>query len=502
MLLRGLMSAILGVGLLAGTATAYDYTDNQPWSQMPPANLRPVQVPLFVSIGFDDNRSSEGMNWIVNYMRNLQNPTGTNATTFDGAPARVSFYYTGDYITGNAREPIAVKKAWRDAWLDGHEAGNHTMNHPDGGPDGEKFTEAQWEAEIMEAQSWLTKPFDPNEVFPDDTKGPGFPVTALKGFRTPYLDYNNNLFPVLKRNGFVYDTSIEEGWDSQFNGTNNPWPYTLDNGTPTVRVNRPPVGSYPGLWQLPANVFQLPEGGKMVGFDTNMWVGKNMRKADVLAILKHNLHLRLQGNRSPLLYGAHSGIYTIDYDSGGRASNFRERQEAIEEFLQYALNLEVNGKKVVRVVPFEKIIDWMRNPQPVIDGHVVTVESKGAGPVYQPGTIYYGGDQVYYNGQPWEAKWYASTAPGELPADQDPWKLLTWEQATKLEIMGSVTPKGDTYGDVLIEKNTSKTFVFTPTAGNKVVKVVVNGQDLGPITEYTFSNMTGNETLMVEFGPQ
>ncbi|MEC4088771.1 MULTISPECIES: hypothetical protein [Pseudoalteromonas] len=480
----------------------YDYSDNQPWSQMPPAALRPVQVPLFVSIGFDDNGSKEGMDWITGYTRHLQNAQGSNnAATYDGAPVRFSFFNTAAYIHSSANDPVGIKRAWRNAWLDGHEIGNHTWSHHDGGPDTGNFSEQMWEEEILVTRTWLNKPFDPNEQddAPNDNAGPGIPISDMTGFRTPYLNHNNALFTALKANQFVYDTSIEEGWGQQYNGTNNPWPYTLNQGTPTKRVGKPDVGHFAGLWQLPSNVFEKPQGGKMVGFDTNMWVGGAMSKQEVLAILKHNLHLRLQGNRAPLMFGAHADIYASAYDNGDRATLFRERQEAIEEFIQYALSLKVNGQPVVRIVPFKDIVEWMRHPAPLNDGKVVTVQSVGASPTYSAGTIYYKGDQVYHNGQYFEAKWYASSAPGTQEPDYDPWKLITRAQATKVKHLGEVSPHGDTYGDVLIAPNEGKTFYFTPATGAHISKVIINGVDIGPVSEYTFRALSANQTLRVEF---
>ncbi|ESP91999.1 polysaccharide deacetylase family protein [Pseudoalteromonas luteoviolacea] len=480
----------------------YDYSDNQPWSQMPPAQLRPVQVPLFISIGFDDNGSKAGMDWIVNLTRQLQNDNGSNnAATFDGAPVRFTFFNTPSYIEAAANDAVGVKHAWRNAWLDGHEIGNHTWSHKDGGPDTGNFSEAQWAQELGITQTWLSKPYDATEIMhgANDAAGPGIPVSEIIGFRTPYLNHNNALFSALIKGNFVYDTSVEEGWGSQYNGTNNPWPYTMNNGTPTTRVGKPDVGNFPGLWQLPSNVFEKPQGGKMVAFDTNMWVGSAMSKNDVLAILKHNLHLRLEGNRSPLLYGAHANIYAPEYDTGGRATTYLERQQAIEEFIQYALSLKVNGQPVVRIVPFKDIVEWMRNPTPLTDGKVVTVKSIGASPTYAPGSIYQKGDQVYHDGKYYEAKWYADSIPGALSPDYDPWKLITREQATKVSHLGSVTPTGDTFGDILIAPNKDQTFFFNAAAGAQVKSVTLNGVNLGSLEQYTFSNLTANQTLTVEF---
>ncbi|WP_155732945.1 polysaccharide deacetylase family protein [Pseudoalteromonas luteoviolacea] len=483
-------------------STSYDYSDNQPWSQMPPAQLRPVQVPLFISIGFDDNGSKEGMDWIINFTKQLENAnTANNAATFDGSPVRFSFYNTPSYIESIANDPVGIKHAWRQAWLDGHEVGNHTWSHRDGGPDTNNFSEQEWTEELNITQTWLSKPFDPYELNSgaNDAAGPGIPVGEIIGFRTPYLNHNNALFSALVKGNFVYDTSIEEGWGNQYNGTNNPWPYTMNNGTPTKRVGKPDVGNFPGLWQLPSNVFEKPFGGKMVAFDTNMWVGSAMSKDEVLAILKHNLHLRLEGNRSPLLYGAHANIYASEYDKGGRATTYIERQQAIEEFIQYALSLKVNGQPVVRIVPFKDIVEWMRNPKPLTDGKVVTVQSIGASPTFIQGSIYRKGDQVYHDGKYFEAKWYADTAPGALAVDYDPWKLITKEQATKVMHLGSVTPNGDTYGDVLVSPSNGQTFFFEAAANARVKSVTLNGVNIGALTEYTFKDLTSNQTLTVEF---
>ncbi|MCF6442859.1 hypothetical protein L1077_25890 [Pseudoalteromonas luteoviolacea] len=490
---------------LQSQSNQYDYSDNQPWSQMPPANLRPVQVPLFISIGFDDNGSKEGMDWISNYTRHLQNDIGANnPATFDGAPVRFTFFHTPSYIVKEAGDEVGIKHAWRDAYVDGHEVGNHTFSHRDGGPDTGNFSEQEWTNELSITQTWLSKPYDPSEVTngANNAAGPGVPASEIIGFRTPYLNHNNALFSALVKGNFVYDTSIEEGWDSQFNGTNNAWPYTLNNGTPTKRVGKPDVGNYPGLWQLPSNVFEKPEGGKMVGFDTNMWVSTNMSKNAVLEMLKHNLHLRLEGNRSPLLYGAHAHIYAPAYDQGDRATTYLERQQAIEEFIQYALSIKVNGQPVVRIVPFKDIIEWMRNPTPLTDGKVVTVRSIGASPTYIQGNIYQRGDQVYHEGKYYEAKWYADSMPGSQSPDYDPWKLITRDQATKVSHLGSVTPVGDIYGDTLIAPDKAQTFFFNAAPGAQVKSVTLNGVNLGAVDQYTFSNLTANQTLTVEFSKQ
>ena len=80
---------------------------------------------------------------------------------------------------------------------------------------------------------------------------------------------------------------------------------------------------------------------------------------EVVATLKYTLDLRLEGNRAPFMFGAHSDTYSSEGESTPGAT-LEERQEAIEEFIQYALE-----KPEVRIVPIRDILSWMRDPKPL-----------------------------------------------------------------------------------------------------------------------------------------
>src|SRR5437879_4621128 len=69
------------------------------WSRSPPGGLQAWQVPQFVAVTFDDNFTSGlndvkgGMTWATTFMKPLVNPPGkAQASTYDGAPLRTSFY--------------------------------------------------------------------------------------------------------------------------------------------------------------------------------------------------------------------------------------------------------------------------------------------------------------------------------------------------------------------------------------------------------------------------
>jgi peptidoglycan/xylan/chitin deacetylase (PgdA/CDA1 family) len=272
---------------------------------------------------------------------------------------RVSFYSNTTYISdGFVEDPVLVKKSWRTALTDGHEIGNHTHHHPDGGG----FSVSQWTTEMNDNNDWLTRPFVANEPAFSVGSGIGASLGAIEGFRTPYLNYNNNTMTALRNIGFTYDISIEEGWQLSDDGINFNWPYTLDSGSPGGAAVGKPVGNHSGLWELGAAPFVIPPAlrddlglTKITGLDYNLFVSANLTKAQALAILKYTLDQRLASNRAPLFVGGHTAIYTSDVSLPNTTP--QQRREVIEEFVSYALS-----KSQVRIVTGKNVITWMRNP--------------------------------------------------------------------------------------------------------------------------------------------
>jgi Polysaccharide deacetylase len=333
--------------------------DNVAASQKPPGGLAANQVPMFVSIGFDDNQSAGGMNGLTGMFRELVNPKGSGqAETFDGAPVRATFYMTSTYGSNGS-----VLASWQTAFKDGHEIGDHTVTHPHG----LHSSESQWQSQIKGCFDFLTSKVK-------------VPAAEVIGFRAPFLEYNAATFTVLSSLGFHYDCSIEDGYQPEMDGTNYMWPYTLDNGSPGYEIilmdpdlQYAPIGKYPGLWEMPDHPVIVPpdeecakygvpsglrakikarvdyfgiEDGKMTGLDFNMWDEFKMSEAEFLATLKYTLDLRLKGNRAPFMFGGHS----VYYGGGGKLS-------VLTEFVKYAIS-----KPEVRFVPLSKILDWVRNP--------------------------------------------------------------------------------------------------------------------------------------------
>ena len=81
------------------------------------------------------------MDWFVNtLLAGKRNPLGSgNPRTYDGAPARMTFYVMGKL----ERDGTDIRDALRNAYLRGHEIGNHGYWDSDYG-----LTAAAWRESI------------------------------------------------------------------------------------------------------------------------------------------------------------------------------------------------------------------------------------------------------------------------------------------------------------------------------------------------------------------
>jgi peptidoglycan/xylan/chitin deacetylase (PgdA/CDA1 family) len=349
--------------------------DNVPPSANPPGGLKPEQVPMFISFGFDDNTFGDGVTWVATEFAKRKNPAGTGrAETYDGTSVRATFYDTSQYV--------AAASAWKAAYMNGHELGNHTVSHMDG----RGFSEAQWDTEIKGCIDFHTGAMVGQKR--DD----------IWGFRTPQLRYNEATFTIVDKYKFWYDCSIEEGVQTDQDATNFLWPYTLDSGSPGNVAHPNPMVARPktwpkGLWEMPAYKVVMPpdadaakygvpaglrakmkalhpEGigineAKITGLDYNLWApaaagAYNFTKAEFVATLKYSLDQRLKGNRAPFLMGMHSFYYSSQYTEP-TSTPLAERRAAVAEFLDWALAAHPD----VRIVTTKAVLDWIRNPVPL-----------------------------------------------------------------------------------------------------------------------------------------
>lgn len=391
--------ALAGLALCAACRGA---SGSRSFDGRPPAGLAAARTPQFVCVASDDNGYSGlpgsphdgGLHYLTELFASLRNPAGAgDARTFDGASPHYTFFVNTRYILpdvpnphaggyGVGDDPVLVKRAWREAVEHGHEIGVHTHSHPHG----RTFTVAQWEAEMKRSVEILTRPWNPEETpeRPDPASGIGVPRAALVGFRAPYIEPSDSGMAAAVQMGLVYDSSIEEGPGLGPHRGGFVWPYTLDAGIP---ANRPPIGSHPGLWEIPLgnyiappdadcarygvpaglraalktrqDYFQ-PENGEITGMDWNLWNEYAMTPAEFLATLEYTLDCHLGANRSPVTVGLHSELYTIKADGKPNPAVIIARRAAVEAFLAYAL-----AKPEVRLADHRELLEWMLAPAPL-----------------------------------------------------------------------------------------------------------------------------------------
>jgi LysM repeat protein/peptidoglycan/xylan/chitin deacetylase (PgdA/CDA1 family) len=187
----------------------------------------------------------------------------------------------------------------------------------------------------------------------------GIPLEDMRGFRSPYLVNNEPVRQVLAKNGFLYDSSINEfvGEDSPATKTfgQRLWPYTMDNGIGQLCNWTYPDGQcfsterYPGMWEVP--MWDLPftnDPAKTEESAYTMDYGAGFG-GDVFTTLSTNFDAAYNGNRAPFPLFVHAPWF------GKPASN---TANAIK-FMQYALS-----KPNVYFVTIQQLLAWMANPVP------------------------------------------------------------------------------------------------------------------------------------------
>ncbi|MBN1980486.1 MAG: polysaccharide deacetylase family protein, partial [Chitinivibrionales bacterium] len=293
-------------------------------------------------------------------------------STYDASKALCTFYTT----SSNLGQTSALHK---EAYADGHEIGNHTQDHVTAF----STDEGTWKSQMSKCNSELS--------------AAGISASTIVGFRTPFLQYSNATFRAMKSIGFVYDCSVEEGFQPDQTGGTFFWPYTLDQGSPGNKLfvewemaGYEVLASYPGLWEMPCYVIVVPPDeecekyglqkglrerihnkidyfevatGKITGLDYNLLYEAGLSGQEMGKVMCYTLDIHYNGNRSPFNFGAHSNYY-------GES----DRISGLKYFLDYALQ-----KPDVRVVPAIKVVEWMRNPT-ALDPNKTQIEVKKSSP--------------------------------------------------------------------------------------------------------------------------
>ncbi|MGA5560338.1 hypothetical protein ACPCUV_04025 [Streptomyces platensis] len=327
------------------------YTGKQPNQQPAPEKLEPGQkppqfvvfswdgagdvdnglFPRFRKIAKDHNASMtfflSGLYLLPESKRRMyrppNNPVGASAIEF----------LTDDHIK-------STLKSLRAAWLEGHEIGTHFNGHfceSSGKGSVEFWTPAQWDDEIEQAMSFVTK-WKTNTGFTDVEPLPFDYSKELVGGRTPCLLGQENLLPTARKRGWRYDASSKGGLQI--------WPARKQ-----------------GVWDLPLQ--QVPfRSFETLSMDYNFMFNqsKNSTKAppanypgwrkQVTDAYIAGFKRAYETNRAPFFIGNHfeqwnGGIY----------------MDAVEEAIKHIAG---GQHKDVRLVSFRQLCDWLDAQDPKV----------------------------------------------------------------------------------------------------------------------------------------
>ncbi|MFF2809583.1 hypothetical protein ACFVT2_20870 [Streptomyces sp. NPDC058000] len=229
----------------------------------------------------------------------------------------------------------------RAAWLEGHEIGTHFNGHFCGTSSGSvaHWTPAQWDDEIEQAMSFVTK-WRTNTGFTDLDPLPFDYSKELVGGRTPCLLGQDNLLPTARKRGWRYDASSPGGLQV--------WPDKKQ-----------------GVWNFPLQQMPFPgHSFEVLSMDYNILANqsKNSTKAppaNYPGWRKQATEAYISGfrrayetNRAPFFIGNHferwnGGIY----------------MDAVEEALKHIAD---DRLKDVRLVSFRQLCDWLDAQDPQV----------------------------------------------------------------------------------------------------------------------------------------
>jgi hypothetical protein len=231
------------------------------------------------------------------------------------------------------------------AFAEGHEIASHANSHFDGS----RWTKEQWDYEFGMFNQMIFNFMSMNSLRPTRSFPNGwlFKVQDVTGFRAPLLGYNNELWPVMKKYGYRYDTSLQSAPDY--------WPEKHAGGH----------------WNFPlARLTIAGTGKRTLSMDYNFYVADSNAKPDPANAKRYEeqmyqTYLRYfqnnyNGNRAPIHIGHHFSLW-----NGGAYWT------AMQRFAR-----QVCGLPEVRCATYAELADFMDSK----DAATVSAYRRGAFP--------------------------------------------------------------------------------------------------------------------------
>ncbi|KAH9461567.1 hypothetical protein Pst134EA_017866 [Puccinia striiformis f. sp. tritici] len=288
-------------------------------STSPPGGLNPKDVPQFIIFTADDAVQSYTINSVNQFLAQRKNPNGC-------AP-KMTYFVSLNYTN------YSMVTDW---YVAGNEIADHTMTHVGSAPVNE---------------------IDGNIIALNSLSG--IPISAIQGFRAPYLNFTVDTMKHLKDAGFTYDSSTSSSSPANISNTDAYWPYTLDSGFANDCLNVPDLCQgkvkLPGMWEIPMyGIFDERQSSGVHLMDP--WLD-DPDPNKVLEWMKSTFLSHYDGNRQPF------GLYThpIHLATGYPGVPDPKAQiNMVNQFLDWAQQMQG-----VWIISNAQLLEWAKNPVPM-----------------------------------------------------------------------------------------------------------------------------------------
>ncbi|KAH9518901.1 hypothetical protein Btru_008606 [Bulinus truncatus] len=287
-------------------------------------SLSLYDTPMFVVVTFDDGI------YIDSYQHQLRPFFVDNDYSLfnpDGCRLKSTFFVSMD----NTVTPKVT-----DLWKAGNEISGHTADH--GLPSGLNDTDYNATVEAIDGM---------RRILVEETYDSNF-VNSIIGFRAPYLRVaHETQYKVLRDLGFIYDTSLVS--KSLFRDGTPLWPYTLDYKYKRCDHKFCPQDSYPGMWEVPLNVWVGDDQDycSMLDYCT---VGHNSSTASAKQWFEYflrNFELSYL-TKTPLSFYTHAHLFDVHPNS-------------FQGFIQWLQHITKHYKDAW-FVTVQQLLHWMKHP--------------------------------------------------------------------------------------------------------------------------------------------
>ncbi|KDR85820.1 hypothetical protein GALMADRAFT_132466 [Galerina marginata CBS 339.88] len=294
-------------------------------SASPPGGLQPSEVPQFIVYTADDAVQSYTLDSVNQFLAQRKNPNGCSI--------KMTYFTSLNYTN------YTLVTDW---YVAGNEIADHTMTHV-GTPPAEEIN-----GNLIALNALA-----------------GIPLSEIKGFRAPFLNYSAETLQLLAKAQFTYDSSASASIPVTDPNTDAYWPYTLDNGmannclaVPGTCKGQPKL---PGFWEIPMYAFFDQRGGAgphlMDPWLDNANGASTVNDSATLEYMKATFTDHYNGNRQPI------GLYTHPIHLSKTYPGVNPRVSTINminAFLDWA-----QQQQNVWIVSNIQLLQWVQNPVPV-----------------------------------------------------------------------------------------------------------------------------------------